>query len=369
MALDLLALEAGTPANDPDDLLLTAKRGISSSTDLVTEAARVLSKPDRPVAHLSRLMERLAKLSEGITKQQSLEETLRDFSNVMEEHLPETKVVIMLCLDGKQLTLGAAPSMPDSFRSALNELLLTDDGVGCVEAALKVRRTYSENIVDNPLWGDRQETAKAEGLHSCLSQPVVDQQNGSVLAVIDIYGQAGWLPTTAVVLLVEGYQRLAGLAIRSNLLKKSLVEQEGRYRDLFEHSVAGTAVIDGTSTIIQANLALAKITGLPKVELVGLTMEELFETEVFESEMDNADTANSDITHSASKSTIDLTLDRRHDASDLSVRRLRNRLADQSVAVSVNIVSLPAYGGVGFRSVQILNLETLEHLRLNDGES
>ena len=94
--------------------------------------------------------------------------------------------VLLLSPDGKRLTHGAAPSLPQSYREAIDGSEIGPKAGSCGTAAYLGRPVYVTDIATDPLWADYRDLALPHGLRSCWSTPI-RHADGSVMGTFAIY--------------------------------------------------------------------------------------------------------------------------------------------------------------------------------------
>jgi len=96
--------------------------------------------------------------------------------------------VLLLSPDGKHLTHGAAPSLPQPYREAIDGAEIGPVAVSCGTAAYLGRPVYVTDIANDPLWAAYRELALPHGLLSCWSTPI-RHDGGDILGTFAIYNR------------------------------------------------------------------------------------------------------------------------------------------------------------------------------------
>jgi GAF domain-containing protein len=94
--------------------------------------------------------------------------------------------VLLLSADGKRLTHGAAPSLPQSYREAIDGSEIGPSAGSCGTAAYSGRPIYVTDIATDPLWAAYRDLALPHGLRSCWSTPI-RHADGHVMGTFAIY--------------------------------------------------------------------------------------------------------------------------------------------------------------------------------------
>jgi len=171
----------------------------------------------------------LALIAGGAPLAQSLEAVVR----LIEDSSPDSLCSILL-VEGEQLHLGAAPSLPDRYNRAI-EGLAVGEGVGaCGTAAFRHQLVVVEDTQSDPLMQDYRELMCEHGLRACWSMPVVST-DGEVLATFAIYRAYPCRPKAEELELINTAARLAGIALARARAEAALVSSEARFRELAEN--------------------------------------------------------------------------------------------------------------------------------------
>lgn len=140
-----------------------------------------------------------------------LGEVLTAVARAMERRDPEVLCSILL-REGPLLRDGAGPSLPASYRSAIDGITW-GPGVGCCgEAAYTGRSAVAVDIDQDPRWAPFLELTRAAGLRACWSTPILDGI-GQVLGTFGLYFHEPRTPRAEHWALAQQWSDLAGLAI------------------------------------------------------------------------------------------------------------------------------------------------------------
>jgi len=113
------------------------------------------------------------------------------------ERLSDSKIltsVLLLSADGKRLTHGAAPSLPQQYREAIDGSEIGPSAGSCGTAAYLGRPVYVSDIATDPLWAAYRDLALPHGLRSCWSTPI-RHADGDVMGTFAIYRHSVGGPT------------------------------------------------------------------------------------------------------------------------------------------------------------------------------
>ena len=136
-------------------------------------------------------------LASEFTRGDTLENVL-DRHLLTVEEMAEGELVtsiLLLSPDGRRLSHGAAPSLPRTYRNAIDGLEIGPTAGSCGTAAYLGRPIYVADIATDPLWVDYRHLALEHGLRSCWSTPIRDT-GGSVIGTFAIYHKTVGGPTS-----------------------------------------------------------------------------------------------------------------------------------------------------------------------------
>ncbi|MDD1621010.1 MAG: EAL domain-containing protein [Methylococcaceae bacterium] len=166
--------------------------------------------------------------------------------------------------EGKHLLLGAAPSLPEFYNTAINGSPIQYGAGCCGTSAFTGKRIVAADIANHPNWMPYKELAARAGLASCCSEPIRGS-SGKILGTFAVYQHEAVYPIDSEIELVEQAASLAGIAIdrtRANdeLQLASLV---------YQNSSEAMAVTDASGVILNINPAFSKLTGYTLKEVIG----------------------------------------------------------------------------------------------------
>lgn len=113
------------------------------------------------------------------------------------EALAESDIItsiLLLSADGRRLSHGAAPRLPQSYCEAIDGTEIGPRAGSCGSAAFSARPVYVLDISSDPLWADYRDLALSHGLRSCWSTPIRDR-DGAVIGTFAIYHHTVGGPT------------------------------------------------------------------------------------------------------------------------------------------------------------------------------
>src|SRR4051812_13879989 len=110
--------------------------------------------------------------------------------------------VLLLSADRKHLTHGAAPSLPQPYREAIDGAEIGPSAGSCGTAAYLGRPVYVTDIANDPLWAAYRDLALPHGLLSCWSTPI-RHGDGDILGTFAIYNRSLSGPTKEELAAIE----------------------------------------------------------------------------------------------------------------------------------------------------------------------
>lgn len=150
---------------------------------------------------------------ERITSDAPLQTIMEDIVLRLESLKPEAICsILLLSEDGQHLQLGAAPSLPDYFNSAIAGERIGEGAGSCGNAAYTGKRTIVEDINHHPYWANYLSLTQKVGLRACWSEPILSADN-RVIGTFAIYHRAPALPTPHDTQLIEMAAHFIAIAI------------------------------------------------------------------------------------------------------------------------------------------------------------
>jgi diguanylate cyclase (GGDEF)-like protein len=170
---------------------------------------------DRKLANV--LHEEQAHILEMIAASAPLEHVLDHLMRLIESQLSGIySSVLLLDKDGIHLRHGAAPSLPSDYAKAVDGIAIGPNVGSCGTAAFRRESVVVADTMTDPLWADFRELARAYGLYSCWSTPIISPR-GAVLGTFAMYSQGVRRPNARENRLIEVATRIAGIAIERKL--------------------------------------------------------------------------------------------------------------------------------------------------------
>jgi PAS domain S-box-containing protein len=147
--------------------------------------------------------------------------------------------ILLLHTDGKRLTHGAAPSLPEAYCRAIDGLEIGPDVGSCGTVAYGKKIIMVANIATDPRWRDYRDLALAHGLHACWSVPILSSQ-GLVLGTFALYYNAPRAASAEDIATIERGAHVASLAIDRAQAESRRDSLEAQLRESQKMEAIGT---------------------------------------------------------------------------------------------------------------------------------
>jgi diguanylate cyclase (GGDEF)-like protein/PAS domain S-box-containing protein len=158
-----------------------------------------------------------AKILEMVAMSAPLRDVLEHLALLVESQLTGTICSILLRGDaGTRLRLGAAPSLPDSYAKAIEQMTIGPNAGPSGAAAYRRQTITVTDITTDPLWEDHRSLAAEYDFRSVWSTPILSHQ-GEAVGIFATYAKRPRRPTDAETRLVNVATRIAGIAIERKL--------------------------------------------------------------------------------------------------------------------------------------------------------
>jgi len=208
----------------------------------------------------------LKQISQGMSLPDVLGELVRQVESM---HPGMLCSIFLLDQDGKHLRRGAAPSLPESYKQAIEGLEVSDGAGSCGTAAYRGECIIVEDVQQHPYWESLRGLARQAGVRSCWSQPIKDNAE-HVLGTFAVYHKKPARPSDTEIVLMERYAKLAALVI-----ERVRIQDDLRLKDLALNATAHAVVItDKKAHVEWVNQAFCKLTGYSLSEVTGHSLKE-----------------------------------------------------------------------------------------------
>lgn len=190
---------------------------------------------------------------------------LNDIAQRLETINPDMLVsILLLDVHTGRLGHGVAPSLPDDYNAAINQLRI-GDGVGsCGTSAWRGEPVIVSDIDQHPYWQPYLELTRKANLHACWSMPLKNEAGG-VLGTFAIYHRTPREPEHADLALINEFASIAALAVQKVFAAEKLKQAAA----VFESTREGVVITDLEPCILAVNRAYTEITGYSEIEALG----------------------------------------------------------------------------------------------------
>ena len=175
------------------------------------------------------LLEAQRNVLEMVVQNVALGDVLAALCKIVEEHAPRDGArasILLVTADGKRLTIGAAPSLPESYCRAIDGIEIAPHVGTCAAAAARREVVVTPDISADPSWLVLRQLPLSLGLKAAWSLPIVSA-TGAVLGTFGTYFPETRAPHPEERQLVEVLARTAALAIerqRSDRASRARIE-------------------------------------------------------------------------------------------------------------------------------------------------
>ncbi len=215
-----------TPIIDPDGVCRSL---VGTVHDVTAEArVRILGEIEQRVLEMVASGETLASTFEVLVRA------------IEAENPNAIASILLLSPDGKHLFHGAAPSLPEEYRRAIDGAPIGPRAGSCGTSAMLKRPVIVTDIATDALWESYRDLALPHGLRACWSTPIVSR-DGRVLGTFALYYRKPRSPTQEERDLVARVVHVASIAIQRFELDEQLRALSARIDEAREAERTGIA--------------------------------------------------------------------------------------------------------------------------------
>jgi two-component system cell cycle sensor histidine kinase/response regulator CckA len=178
----------------------------------------------------SELLRGQNRVLELIAQGAPLHDTLDTLLRIIEEQSPGMLAsILLLDRDGIHVRHGAAPSLPESYMTAVDGEPIGRAAGSCGTAAYRREPVIVEDIATDPLWINYRDFALEHGLRACWSTPIFDEQQ-RVLGTFALYFRQSGRPSERHLKQIEMGTHTTSIAIVKHREREALSAAEQRLR-------------------------------------------------------------------------------------------------------------------------------------------
>ncbi len=177
--------------------------------------------------------------------------------------------ILLLDATGTRLHSSAAPSLPVSFRTAVQGLCVGADQACCGTAAHSRARVITEDIRTDERWLSLRQAAAGAGFQACWSEPILSA-GGAVLGTFANYRDRPSVPSPTDIESVVDATQLASIAIERHrsiqALRESEAQLSAKSRTLeitLERMEQGVMMVNNDRMVEVCNRRAIELLGLP----------------------------------------------------------------------------------------------------------
>ena len=188
----------------------------------------------------------------------------------IEEQSP-TMIPALLLVENQRLRIGSAPSLPDSYRRALDGSPIGPTA-GAVGMAAHFNKIWTvADIATDPNWTQFRDLALRHALRSCTVTPIAGR-TGEVLGVVAVFYREQGQPPARDQSLSGLASRLAAIAVERRRAEEALRASEERLARTVETNADGILLVDRAGRVTLANAAAERLLGMPRDHITRYTL-------------------------------------------------------------------------------------------------
>lgn len=171
---------------------------------------------------------RFYRILEALARGDSLASVLEALALALEDDIPGAMAsILLLDEDGLHLRDGAGPSLPMSYRRAIDGVAIGPEVGSCGTAAFTGKQVVVDDIATDPLWAKYRGLALPLGLRACWSQPIKSSE-GAVLGTFAIYFNQPRRPVAGELEQIMRAGFVGGLAIHRDRSDRALRQAQAQ---------------------------------------------------------------------------------------------------------------------------------------------
>ncbi|MEO8889463.1 MAG: GGDEF domain-containing protein [Jatrophihabitantaceae bacterium] len=184
----------------------------------------VLPSPQEPAPGPSTRLCTHSDILNLIVQNASLPDILQVITALVEREISGARAsILLLDEDGLHLQVGAGPSLPAEYNTAIGGALIGPNTGACGTAAYEKRVVITASIADDPAWDAWRPAAEAARLAACWSTPFLGLHN-RVLGTFAVYFDHPRDPQESELALLHDAGYLAAVAVQHDHVRRLLRE-------------------------------------------------------------------------------------------------------------------------------------------------
>lgn len=181
--------------------------------------------------------------------------------------------VMLVDKEGKHLHVGAAPSLPESYKQALNGMEIGPKSGPCGTVAFRKRPVIVRDIQSDPRWEKFAALAASHGLQACWLQPILCSQD-KLLGTFAFYYRHPREPSEAerdFMLILINTAAIVLERDRNQFEQKemetSLRRSEAKFKRFVDSNIIGMLTFHTCGAVKEANDAFIEMLGYTRADL------------------------------------------------------------------------------------------------------
>ncbi len=281
-----LRFYAGVPVGEDGVLALADVRphrfGPEQRLHLETLAELVMQlwqqeKERRRQLRFERLLRQKATILERIARGAPLQAVLEEIARWIESESTSRALVSILILRGDRVYHGAAPSLPEAYRRAIDGRQIGPMAGTCGTAAYHRTTVITEDIATDPRWAPYRAFALAHGLRACWSTPVL-ASDGIVLGTFALYYREPRRPDAQDRELVALATHLTAVALERARQQELLQTRERQLTAVLEQAGDAILLLDAEQRITLFNQTAERLFACRAADILGQPATQLLPT-------------------------------------------------------------------------------------------
>lgn len=234
-------------------------------------------KERRRQLHFERLLRQKATILERIARGAPLQAVLEEIARWIEAESTSRALVSILMLRGDRVYHGAAPSLPEAYRRAIDGRQIGPAAGTCGTAAYHRTEVITEDIATDPRWVPYRAFALAHGLRACWSTPVL-ASDGTVLGTFALYYREPRRPDAQDRELVALATHLTAVALERARQQELLQTRERQLTAVLEQAGDAILLLDAAQRITLFNQTAERLFACRAADILGQPATHLLPT-------------------------------------------------------------------------------------------
>ncbi len=212
----------------------------------------------------------------------SVEQALGQICDLIEDVIHGGICSVMLLDESSdELNVAAAPQASREFVDRLNELVPSNSTGPCGTTVFQ-QPVFVRDILQDPRWAELRPVAADLKVAACWSMPIHSSDGTSIGSFVISHVEA-CEPNTFEEQLLLTASHIAGIAIEHHRMVHALQVSDEKFRDLYDGAPYMFASVDAANAVIlDCNRTLAENLGLPKEEIIGKTIFDIYHPDCHE---------------------------------------------------------------------------------------